>query len=373
MIEFEKMKPFLFPCQIGEHFMRLKGYQNLLEIINKRTEIEKYLKQNPDMVSKNSKQQPHFIENKLGDTNSKIIMDKDVEGIITSYPNNEVKTNKFAIRRKTKYIPILKHKHEYIEIVYVLEGSFIQEINGREIEMNKGDLCILDKNVVHSSLPLRDSDVVINIILTPEFFDGIFMHLLSDDNYISNFIINSLYSKSKAQNFLIHQIKDDSVIKIILENLLLEYYSTEIKSSAAINGYLLILFTELSREIAYSTGELVKDEQHRVKERILTYIRNRYKDTNLNEMAEYFHFHPSYLSSLVKKEFGKNIKDLLTDVRMLEASKLLKSTDMTIENIVLEVGYTNHSYFYKIFKKTYGMTPNQYKIKLTIQRNTKTE
>jgi AraC-like DNA-binding protein/mannose-6-phosphate isomerase-like protein (cupin superfamily) len=341
--------------------MRLKGIQDLLEIINKRTDGEEYFKQNPAKVPKHPKQQSFILENKLGDNNWKIIMDKDEEGIITSYANNEVKTNKFAIRRKTKYIPILKHKHEYIEIVYVLEGRFIQEIKGRQIEMNKGDLCILDKNVVHSSLPLSDSDVVVNIILTPEFFDGIFMHLLSDDNYISNFIINSLYSKSKAHNFLIHHVKDDSVIKIILENLLLEYYSTVIKSSAAINGYLLILFTELSREITYSTGEFIKGEQNKVKEKISTYIRNRYKDTNLNEMADYFHFNPSYLSVLVKKEFGKNLKDLLTDVRMSEASKLLKNTEMTIENIVYEVGYNNISHFYKVFKKTYGVTPNQYK------------
>ncbi|ULT57317.1 AraC family transcriptional regulator [Neobacillus drentensis] len=343
--------------------MRLKGYKNLLEIINKKTDLEEHLMQNPDEVSKNSKQQPFIFEHKLGNDNWKIIMDIDEEGIITSYPNNEVKTNKFSIRRKTKFIPILKHKHEYIEMVYVLEGSFIQEIKGRQVEMNKGDLCILDKNIVHSSLPLRDSDVVVNIIITPEFFDGIFMHLLSDDNYISNFIINSLYSKSKVQNFLMHHVAEDSVIKIILENLLIEYYTPEIRSSAAINGYLLVLFTELSREFTYSTGELIKDEQHKVKKRILTYIRNKYKDTNLNEMAEYFHFHPSYLSSLIKKEFGKNLKDLLTDIRMSEAENLLKNTDMTIENIVLEVGY-NYSSFFKVFKKTFGMTPNQYKTNL---------
>ena len=341
--------------------MRLKGYKNLLEIINKRTEREDYFLQNPDMVPKYPKQQPFFVKDKLGDKEWKIIMDFDDEGIITSFPNEEEKINKFLIRRKMKYVPILQHKHDYIEIVYVLEGRFIQEIKGRQIEMNKGDLCILDRNVIHSSLPLSESDVVVNIILTPKFFDGIFMHLLSDDNYISNFIINSLYTKSKEQNFLIHHVKDDSVIKIILENLLLEYYSTEMKSPAAINGYLLILFTEISREITYITGEFIKDEQHRVKERILTYIRNSYKDTNLNEMADYFHFHPSYLSSLVKKEFGKNFKDLLTDVRMSEASKLLKNTDFTIENIVYELGYTNLSHFYKVFKKTYGMTPNGYK------------
>jgi AraC-like DNA-binding protein/mannose-6-phosphate isomerase-like protein (cupin superfamily) len=343
--------------------MRLETYEELLEIINKSTEGEEYFLQNPDKVPKYTKQQPLFLKDKLGDKEWNIIMDNDEEGIITSYPSEEEKTNKFIIRRKMKYIPILEHKHEYIEIVYVLQGSFIQEIKGRQIQMNKGDLCILDKNVIHSSLPLCESDVVVNIILTPEFFDGIFMYLLSDDNYISNFVINSLYSKSKSQNFFKHHVKEGSMIQKILENLLLEYYSTELRSSAAINGYFLLLFTELSREITITnrTGDLINDEQHKVKEKILKYIRDRHKDINLNEMADYFNFHPSYLSSLIKKEFGKNMKDLLLKVRMTEASKLLKNTDMTVENIVNEVGYTNYSHFYKMFKKTYGMTPNQYK------------
>jgi AraC-like DNA-binding protein/mannose-6-phosphate isomerase-like protein (cupin superfamily) len=337
--------------------MKLKGYEDLLEIINKRTGVEEYYLQHPDEFSRKVKQR----KNKLGKNKWNIIMDTDEEGIITSYPNDELAAKKFVIRRKLKYIPIIQHKHDYIEIVYVLEGSFIQNIKGRQLEMRKGDLCILDRNVVHSSLPLTESDVVINILMTAEFFDGIFMHLLSDDNYVSNFIINSLYSKSKAQNFLKHHVKEDSVIKILLENLLLEYYSVAITSSAAINGYLLILFTELSREMTNKNGELIHDEKHKVKEEILKYIRDRYKDTNLKEMADSFHFHPSYLSSFIKQEFGKNYKDLLLDVRMSEASHLLKKTDMTIENIAFEVGYTNHSYFYKVFKKTYGMTPAEYK------------
>lgn len=97
--------------------MRLKGYKNLLEIINKRTKWEEYLLQNPDKVPKYAKQQPLFREDKLGDQDWKIIIDYDAEGIITSFPNEEEKTNKFVIRRKLKYIPILKHKHDYIEMV----------------------------------------------------------------------------------------------------------------------------------------------------------------------------------------------------------------------------------------------------------------
>ncbi|TXC90676.1 helix-turn-helix domain-containing protein [Metabacillus litoralis] len=333
--------------------MRLKSYEELFERINTRNDIEENILQTLDHIQNDNKI-PLEIPRK-------IIMEKDENGIVTSYPNNEVRIDKVAIRRKLKYIPIYEHKHEYIEIVYVLQGSFIQEIKGRQIQMSKGDLCIFDRNVVHSSIPLGESDVVVNIILTPEFFDGIFMYLLSDDNNISNFIINSLYSKSKSQNFLKHHVKEGTMVQKILENLLLEYYSTELRSSTAINGYFLILFTELSREISDRTGELINVEQYKVKEKILKYIRDQYKDTNLNKMANSFNFHPSYLSSLIKKEFGKNLKDLLLEVRMTEASKLLKNTDMTIENIVHEVGYTNYSHFYKVFKKTYGMTPNQYK------------
>jgi AraC-like DNA-binding protein/mannose-6-phosphate isomerase-like protein (cupin superfamily) len=295
------------------------------------------------------------------------IMKIDKEGIRTSIPNNEATAKKFTVNRKIRYIPVVEHRHDYIEIVYVLEGSYYQNINGKQIRMNKGDLCILDRNVIHGSSALSDSDVVVNFMLTTEFFDAIFMHLLSDDNYISNFIINSLYSTSKTQNYLKYQVNDRSFLKVILENLLFEYYSSDIRSWAAINGYLLILFTELSRAFTRCTGESIKDEQEMIKEKILKYIREHYKDTNLKELGEYFHFHPSYLSSLIKKEFGENLKDLLTEARMAASRNLLQNTDMTIQNIVIEVGYTNPSYFYKVFKKTYGMTPAEYKT--TILKN----
>ncbi|MEH7119619.1 hypothetical protein V7128_19695 [Neobacillus vireti] len=80
--------------------MRIKGNKNLLEIINKRTDIEECLTRNQEKDPKNSKQLPFLSENELKEW--KIIMEKDEEGIITSYPNKELKTNKIAIKRKTK-------------------------------------------------------------------------------------------------------------------------------------------------------------------------------------------------------------------------------------------------------------------------------
>jgi AraC-like DNA-binding protein/mannose-6-phosphate isomerase-like protein (cupin superfamily) len=339
--------------------MRIKGYEELLELFNQISDVEEYFLKKQKETS--ARELP-FKNEQLMDSSINLIIKSDPEGISTSYPNTEVRESQFAIRRKYRYIPILQHRHEYIEMVYVLEGSYIQHIKGQRIKMSKGDLCILDKNVIHESSPLTDKDVAVNIILTPEFFNSIFMQLLSDDNYISNFIINSLYSKSKSQKYLKHYVEDGSILKIILENLLFEYFSSN-RSRAAINGYFLILFTELSRELSVSTNEALMDEQQKVKEQIFAYMNENYRTINLNQISDHFNFHPSYMSSLIKKEFGKNLKDILTEIRMSEACKLLKFSDMTIENIVTEIGYSDNSYFYKIFKKTYGMTPLDYKKK----------
>lgn len=335
--------------------MRVKDYKKLLELLNQLTDLESYMVNNPD----------EFIDVSsypLDKFEKDYILKEDVEGIPTSYPNEEVEENQFAIRRKHRYVAMPRHRHEYIEIVYVLEGTSVHNIDGNEIKMNKGDLCIFNKNVIHDSVPLNASDTVINILLTSEFFDTNFMYLLSDNNYISNFIINSLYSKSKSQKYLTLHAAEHSTLKLMLQHLLYEYYSSN-NSRAVINGYFLIIFTEISRILIEVAGISIESERHKVRKQLLKYINKNYKDVSLTSIARDFNFHPNYLSSLIKKEFGKNLKDILTDRRMAEAAILLKNTDITVENIVSEIGYSNTSHFYKLFDKMYGMTPLEYRNK----------
>lgn len=295
------------------------------------------------------------IKNKI------IIMKKDKEGIFTSFPNEEVIKDKFTIRVKRRNIHFPKHRHQYIEIVYVLEGRVIQNINDQKLEMGKGDICILDKNVQHNSEPLNESDVVINMLLTPEFFDCVFMNLLSDDNHISNFIVNSLYSMNTTQKFITYHVEEKTTLHVILESLLKEYFSEKTRSFVAINGYLLIFFTELSRGLTENKEEAIDKFLKSLKNELLLYIKDNFKNCDLKTMSKHFHFHPNYLSNLIKKEFGKNLKDILTELRMAEASHLLEKSDRTIESIMEQVGYTNQSYFYKVFKKQYGCTPLNYR------------
>lgn len=330
------------------------------------------------MIIRNYEELKDFLENHYEENEEKIreisdngkykifdseqfILKFDDDGNYTSYPNEKLKKSKFKIRKKHCDLDIPEHRHEYMEIVYLLEGEIHMEIEGKSILMKKNNICIMDKNVKHSNKPLSENDLAVNILLTSQKFDSVFMHLLSDDNYISNFIINSFYSDNKTKKYMIHEIEQNSFLESVLINLICEYYSDSIRCESKINGCLLLLFTELSRVFNKPSEIKIKKKHSKIKEDIMEYLKNQYKDTSLLKAAEHFHFHPNYLSSLVKKEFGKNFKDLLIDIRMVEAAKMLRTTNKKINIIVDEIGYSNEAYFYRQFKDKYNMTPFEYR------------
>lgn len=320
-----------------------------------------YDKDKKDFID-SKKVQKHRLDFERG-CNREYILKFDDEGNYTSYPNEKLKKSKFKIRKKHCELEIPEHRHEYMEIVYVLEGKIHMNIEGNDIIMEKNNICIMDKNTKHSNKALGKDDLAINILLTSQMFDSVFMHLLSDDNYISNFIINSFYSSNKTKKYMIHKIEENSFLENILINLICEYYSDSIRCKSKINGCLILLFTELSR-VFNKSEEINIDKKHsKIKTDIMEYLQNEYKTTNLLKAAEYFHFHPNYLSSLVKREFGKNFKDLLMDIRMIEAGKMLRTTDKKINIIIEEVGYFNEGYFYRQFKNKYNVTPSEYRKK----------
>lgn len=93
------------------------------------------------------------------------------------------------------------------------------------------------------------------------------------------------------------------------------------------------------------------------------YIHENYtSNLSLPEIAEYAHLSPFYLSNLFSKANGSTITDYINSVRLQKACELLTTTNMMIYEIAAAVGYENVTYFSKIFKKTYGITPLEYKI-----------
>ena len=118
-------------------------------------------------------------------------------------------------------------------------------------------------------------------------------------------------------------------------------------------------------KIALFRRESSKQED-RHEERTILGI-TRYLQEHLDEeitlyvLAEQFHLNPQYISQLFKSEIGVNFLAYLTNIRMERAKKLLLSTSLSISDISEQSGYGDYRVFTKVFKKTEGVTPSQYR------------
>ena len=85
------------------------------------------------------------------------------------------------------------------------------------------------------------------------------------------------------------------------------------------------------------------------------------EEISLSVLSEQFHLNPQYISQLFKSEIGVNFLAYLTNIRMEKAKKLLLSTSLSIAEVAEQSGYGDYRVFTKVFKKSEGITPSQYR------------
>lgn len=95
---------------------------------------------------------------------------------------------------------------------------------------------------------------------------------------------------------------------------------------------------------------------------LIRYMQEHYAEPLTREtLARLFHYSVPYLSKHFRRETGVSIIDYLISIRMNKAGALLQQTDLSLKDIAASVGYSDVSYFIRMFKKYSGVTPKQFK------------
>ncbi len=89
--------------------------------------------------------------------------------------------------------------------------------------------------------------------------------------------------------------------------------------------------------------------------------RNYSEGISLNSLAEKYHFSVGYLSRMIKKETGYSFSEILNSIRLTAAVELLADETIKISHIGDRVGFSDQKYFSQVFKKTFGMSPGEYR------------
>ena len=110
------------------------------------------------------------------------------------------------------------------------------------------------------------------------------------------------------------------------------------------------------------SAEETDGQEERIINKIVRFVQKHLsEEISLSVLAEEFHFSTQYVSQLFKNEIGVNFLTYLTNIRMEKAKKLLLSTDLPIAEISEQSGYSDYRVFTKVFKKSEGVTPSQYR------------
>ena len=122
--------------------------------------------------------------------------------------------------------------------------------------------------------------------------------------------------------------------------------------------------TELLSIIEISVRKGV-DKEKTVDEKIssaIEFMKNNFnKDISINDIAEMYNLNINYFSVQFKKKTSRSAINFLTELRMKAAKEYLKNTEENVADISKKVGYEDTQYFFRVFKKSEGITPLMYR------------
>ena len=266
------------------------------------------------------------------------------------------------IRPHTRFVHFPRHRHNYVEVLYMCSGSTTHILNGTQrMVLHTGDLLFLNQAVYHEILPATEEDVGVNFIILPQFFDRSF-RMLEQENVLRDFLISTLSEESSFAGWLHIASGDILPVENLLENMiwtLLEKKSGVNLLNQTTMGLLLQNLTLFAESINRTLPES-RDEN--VVFSTLQYIETSYRDGTLEEIAAHLHMPDYALSRLLKHHTDANFKQLLQQRKLQQAVYLLSNTRIPIDAVMEAVGYENRSYFYRKFREKFACSPAEYRI-----------
>jgi len=248
------------------------------------------------------------------------------------------------------------HQHSFFELVYMYHGSGIQYFPDQSVCVESGDICLLNTNTRHAcSINDKDS-LMLNIMIGKDYMEHTFLPSIIENDLFSSFFLNSLFSNTGNEQYLLFKRKEHSKTDFFMNAFLHEYSENKPCAYSAMQSYLSLLFTDIFRDHIFIAENPSKDDK--IFKDILSYMNDNLETITLNCLAENFHYNPSYLSRLFKKNTGRGFSEILSELKLNKASLYLKNSSLSIDSIVELLGYYDRSYFNKAFKKKYGFSPN---------------
>lgn len=250
--------------------------------------------------------------------------------------------------------PPIYHYHDKLELLYCVKGELKITLLSEEVILDEGDFICISQNIPHATFANTDYNEHIcikfanRIIHVPSS-----RHIPSEDYFISLLKDYELFKATQESRKYIYELfsysyknysHDDYFKRLALRANIMLIMSYAFRHSSSIN-----INNPLPKIANNFSG-------------VFEYIDENFSTITLECAAKFCSMSYSYFSRIFKSETGISFSNYIKKKRVSRSLELLSSTNMTLNEIALECGFSNLSHYIKCFNEEMGVTPKKFRL-----------
>ncbi|WP_259014291.1 AraC family transcriptional regulator [Emticicia fluvialis] len=256
---------------------------------------------------------------------------------------------------ETSECPITGHKHNFFELVYIIDGTGVQCINKNKWTYGPEKLFLLMPQDCHSFEVERATR---------------FFFIRFNDVYLKEqgkewlrrleFIFQNY---NRLPGCILKNKADKPLVKSLIEALIREYVNQQPYQRELSQQIVNTLLTVVARNVSLASTELPKNTESKDLS-ILGYIhKNIYTPELLktDAMADQFNISPNYIGEYFKKLTGESLQQYIINYKLKLVETRLQYSDMRMNEIAFELSFTDESHLNRLFKKYKGLSPSEFR------------
>lgn len=276
------------------------------------------------------------------------------------------------------------HRHSFFELIIVLKGSIMQKLEDRQYLYPEGTCCLINQNVFHIERYIGEAQVLF-IGLSVNFIKELLeshrtayfqKEETAYDNSIFQFMDANIQERD-GKNYLdflpaFQNRKNIEKLQKLSDVLIHSMMFPKFGSTYIIKGVICELFQYLDTKQLY---HISKVRLHSSSDLLLfSRIGHLLEETDgrmsRSALENALCYSGNYMNTIVNKYTGMSLHDYGLTFALKKAASLLADTGKSISAIEIQLGFTNRTHFYKIFRKKYGVTPGEYRKNITKRKET---
>ena len=252
---------------------------------------------------------------------------------------------KFHSKQKCKAHTFALHRHNFLEIEYMISGEFESDVCGNRLRIGRGDFYCLGLNDYHG-LEIKEGSSLYSLTINYKAMPPVLQQLI----------------KSRPFPLVGHFPEDEcGEIDFLFSTVGRLTVSSDPFAEEKLTAYAILLFCKL---FDHSSKVNVKKSNsgYRHVTRAIDYIDEHFKDrVTLDAVARAVYLSPNHFSKLFSEINGVSFSDHLSRVRIEYAKKELLLTEKPVTDIALDCGFSSFSSFSRNFKRLCGCTPSEFR------------